>query len=119
MFARIIAIADVYDAMTSQKSYGTQHSPFEALAEIRREVAAGRIDANYGRAFLTVMRANLLGEWIELSDGRLCQLIGWGEDEKRLLYLQSLDNERIILEADSPLKPVQIVPPLLCNLSPL
>ena len=119
VFARIIAIADVYDAMTSQKSYGTQHSPFEALAEIRREVAAGRIDANYGRAFLTVMRANLLGEWIELSDGRLCQLIGWGEDEKRLLYLQSLDNERIILEADSPLKPVQIVPPLLCNLSPL
>ena len=111
VFARIIAIADVYDAMTSQKSYGVQHNPFAALTEIRRDMAAGRLDADYGRAFLTVMRANLLGEWVELSDGRFCQIVGWGQDAKRLLYLQSLTNERIVLTADSLLKPVQLIPP--------
>ncbi len=119
VFARIIAIADVYDAMTSQKSYGVQHNPFAALIEIRRDMAEGRLDADYGRAFLTVMRANLLGEWVELSDGRFCQLVGWGQDTKRLLYLQSLTNERIVLTADSLLKPVQIIPPQFNSLSPL
>ena len=117
VFARIIAIADVYDAMTSQKSYGVQHNPFAALTEVKRDMSAGRLDADYGRAFLAVMRAHLLGEWVELSDGRFCQLVGWGQDAKRLLYLQSLGNERIVLEADSLLKPVQIIPPQ-CNRLP-
>ena len=111
VFARIIAIADVYDAMTSQKNYGVQHSPFDALAEIRRDISSGRIDANYGRAFLEIMRTNLLGEWVALSDGRFCQLVGWGQDEKRMLYLQSVDNERIVLVGDSLIKPIQIIPP--------
>ena len=111
VFAKIIAIADVYDATTSQKNYGVQHSPFDALAEIRRDISSGRIDANYGRAFLEIMRTNLLGEWVALSDGRFCQLVGWGQDEKRMLYLQSVDNERIVLVGDSLIKPIQIIPP--------
>ncbi len=119
VFARIIAIADVYDAMTSQKNYGVQYNPFAALTEIRSDMAAGWLDADYGQAFLAVMRANLLGEWLELSDGGFCRLVAWGQDAKRLLYLQSLDNERVVLAASSPLKPVQIVPPQFNSLSPL
>lgn len=111
IFARIIAIADVFDAMTSQKNYGVQHTPFDALAEIRQDITSGRIDANYGRAFLEIMRANLIGEWVELSDGRFCQLVGWGQDEKRMFYFQSAENERVILTPDSPVKPLQIIPP--------
>ena len=44
-------------------------------------------------------------------DGQTNKIVGWGQDEKRMLYLQSVDNERIVLVGDSLIKPIQIIPP--------
>ena len=53
--ARILAVADTYDAMTSTRPYREAMSPAEALAEI--EVNAGRqFDPALAAAFLKMMR---------------------------------------------------------------
>lgn len=42
--ARILAVADVYDAVTSPRPYRAAMSPAEALALLEAEVSAGRLD---------------------------------------------------------------------------
>ena len=54
--ARIIAVADVYDAMTSPRPYGPTLDSATARAELRR-VAASQLDANVVEAFLRVLEA--------------------------------------------------------------
>lgn len=45
MIARIIAVADAYDAMTARDSYGSPKSSFEAIAELRR-VSGTQLDGD-------------------------------------------------------------------------
>ena len=43
--SRILAVADVYDAVTSPRPYRSSMSPAEAIAMLEGEVEAGRLDA--------------------------------------------------------------------------
>ena len=52
--ARIIAVADAYDAMTSRDSYGEPKSSFEAIAELRR-VSGTQLDAGFVELFVGML----------------------------------------------------------------
>jgi HD-GYP domain-containing protein (c-di-GMP phosphodiesterase class II) len=52
--AQIVAVADVYDAMLSERPYAPARTPEEAREELRR-VAATQLDANVVEAFLRVL----------------------------------------------------------------
>jgi HD-GYP domain-containing protein (c-di-GMP phosphodiesterase class II) len=52
--AQIVAVADVYDAMTTTRPYGPTRTPEEARAELKR-VAATQLDANVVQAALRVL----------------------------------------------------------------
>jgi HD-GYP domain-containing protein (c-di-GMP phosphodiesterase class II) len=52
--AQIVAVADVYDAMLSQRPYAPARTPDEAREELQR-VAARQLDANVVEAFLRVL----------------------------------------------------------------
>jgi HD-GYP domain-containing protein (c-di-GMP phosphodiesterase class II) len=52
--AQIVAVADVYDAMLSQRPYAPARTPEEARNELER-VAATQLDANVVKAFLSVL----------------------------------------------------------------
>ncbi len=54
--AQIVAVADVYDAMLSQRPYAAARAPEEAREELER-VAATQLDANVVDAFLSVLRS--------------------------------------------------------------
>ncbi|MCL5962471.1 MAG: HD-GYP domain-containing protein [Chloroflexi bacterium] len=54
-FSRIVAIADVYDALTSNRPYRTRRTPYHALLMMRKEML-GTLDPNLFRALV-----NLLG----------------------------------------------------------
>jgi HD-GYP domain-containing protein (c-di-GMP phosphodiesterase class II) len=53
-FARIIAITDTYDAMTTQRSYNVPLKPFDAVA-MMKEKLAGRYDPDFLKAMYTVL----------------------------------------------------------------
>ncbi|MEJ7875116.1 MAG: HD-GYP domain-containing protein [Solirubrobacterales bacterium] len=52
--ARIVAIADAYDAMTARDSYGQPKSSFEAIAELRR-VSGTQLDAELVGLFVVML----------------------------------------------------------------
>jgi HD-GYP domain-containing protein (c-di-GMP phosphodiesterase class II) len=53
-FARIVAITDTYDAMTTQRSYNVPLKPFDAVT-MMKEKLAGRYDPDFLRAMYTVL----------------------------------------------------------------
>ena len=53
-FARIVAIADTYDAMTTQRSYNVPMKPFEAVT-MMKEKLAGRYDPDMLKAMHSVL----------------------------------------------------------------
>ena len=63
MHARIIAVADFYDAMTSDRIYGKALSEEEAITEIRR-CSGTQFDPDIAKVFI----AKVLGqEWEQLN----------------------------------------------------
>jgi putative nucleotidyltransferase with HDIG domain len=54
VIARILAVADTYDAMTSRDSYGTPKSSFEAIAELRR-VSGTQLDGGLVELFTEML----------------------------------------------------------------
>lgn len=112
VFAKMIAIADVYDAMTSQKSYGTQHSAFVALDEIQSSILSGQLDTHCGQAFLKLMQNHLAGEWLELTDGRFAQLLFWELTGTHSLVVQTPEKEVLDLQGNHLVRPLRFIPPL-------
>lgn len=67
-FAKIIAIADIYDAMTSNRVYHSKFSPFTVLRMFEQE-SFGLLDTHLLFVFLENIAHNYLGEKVRLSTG--------------------------------------------------
>jgi HD-GYP domain-containing protein (c-di-GMP phosphodiesterase class II) len=78
-YARIIAVADVYDAMTSERPYQRKQSPFSAARAIALDMFS-KLDMETATTFLEHMRDHFIGSQICLTDGRLAEVILLGGD---------------------------------------
>lgn len=70
LFSRIIAVADMYDAMTSYRPYREALSPAEAFETISSEVGK-TLDYDIVMAFTKNLMLYPVGTAVELSDGRV------------------------------------------------
>ena len=77
LFAKIIAIADIYAAMTSDHAYRDRQTPFDAAYIINRDMFQ-KLDAGLCLTFLEHVRDSLLGNIVVLSDGRKAKVISAG-----------------------------------------
>lgn len=66
--ARIIAIADVYDAMTSDRIYKKKKTPFEAFRMFKTEGYTD-FDVHISNMFVNNMSASLVGAKVGLNNG--------------------------------------------------
>jgi HD-GYP domain-containing protein (c-di-GMP phosphodiesterase class II) len=73
-FGRIIAIADVFDAVNSDRVYKKSRRPFEAL-EIIKEESLGKLDYEYCNIFLNHIINYYIGENAELNTKKVCKII--------------------------------------------
>jgi HD-GYP domain-containing protein (c-di-GMP phosphodiesterase class II) len=73
-FAKIIAIADVFDAVNSDRVYKKSKGPFEALEIIKKE-SLGRLDYEYCNVFLSHVVNYYMGESVRLNTKRVCKII--------------------------------------------
>lgn len=72
--AKIIAIADVYDAMTSNRVYRGSICPFEVIKEMEAG-AYNHFDPKYLLPFLNNVVSSYLHNNVSLSDGRIGRVI--------------------------------------------
>lgn len=73
-FSKIIAIADVYDAMTSNRIYRNAFCPFDVVENFEQEGFL-KYDPKYLMTFLERIAESYLHNRVRLSDGRLGEVI--------------------------------------------
>ncbi|WP_353892718.1 HD-GYP domain-containing protein [Proteinivorax hydrogeniformans] len=74
IFAKILAVADVYDAMTSNKVYRRKFSPFFVAEQIAQN-SYGILDTKISRVFLDNIATFYVGNKVALSDGMVGEII--------------------------------------------
>jgi len=73
-FAKIVAVADIYDAMTSDRPYRPKLTPFVAVECIAEQMYNG-LDVNVCLPLLDNMRDYFMGSHVLLSNGQRAQII--------------------------------------------
>lgn len=73
-FAKIIAIADVFDAINSDRGYKDKKLPFEALQIVKTE-GLEKLDYEYVKIFLEHVVGYYTGEEVLLNTGEKCKII--------------------------------------------
>jgi HD-GYP domain-containing protein (c-di-GMP phosphodiesterase class II) len=73
-YAKIVAIADVYHAMTSSRKYRKAKSPYLVLEELMAE-AFGKLDPVYVQTFVEKATQLHYGVFVKLNDGRVGEIV--------------------------------------------
>ena len=73
-YGKLVAVADIYDAMTSDRVYRSALSPFEVI-QLFEDEGLYRYDARYIMTFLQRVADTYLNEWVRLNDGREGQIV--------------------------------------------
>lgn len=73
-FGKIIAIADVFDAINSDRGYERKKAPFEALRIVQEE-GLGKLDYSFVKVFLEHIVNYYLGEEVILNNGDRCKIL--------------------------------------------
>lgn len=89
-FARIISVADVFDAMTSDRIYKKRSSPFEVF-EMFKTVGVSMFDADMVNIFVKNIAAYYTDVDVLLNDGRT----------GRVVYIPPQDVARPVVKIDS------------------
>ncbi|MGE5379800.1 MAG: HD-GYP domain-containing protein [Methylocystaceae bacterium] len=79
LIARIVAVADVFDALTSMRSYSFPVTPFKAAEEIRRS-SFGHLDPKITRRFLIYLLNVSPGDLVYLSNGETASVVMFNYD---------------------------------------
>lgn len=72
--ARIIAVCDVFDAISSQRAYQDKRSPFEAAEIIFRE-SANLLDTEYAYVLLKKLSTFYVGNMVSLNNGEVGEIV--------------------------------------------
>ena len=88
-FGKIIAIADIFDDINSNRSYRKKYLPFESLQIIRKE-SFGKLDYKYADIFLNHIFNYYLGKDVVLNNNKIAQIIQ--------MDINNLDRPLILLD---------------------
>ena len=73
-YARIVAVSDIFHAMTLQRSYRKAVSPYLVLETLHKE-SFGKLDPVYVRAFIEKATQFHNGTVVRLSDNRIGEIV--------------------------------------------
>ena len=97
-FARILAIVDTYESMTSEQVYREELTPFETLKFINSNKAT-KFDAQLVKLFIKLIGVFPIGSIIELTSGEIGIVITSNRDDNlRPKILIMLDKNKMAIE---------------------
>lgn len=91
-YAKIVAIADIYDAMTANRPYRDKYSPFQVIQHMQSE-CLGKLDTFYLMTFLEKIAYCYLDNWVLLSTG----------EEAKIKFINKSEPAKPIVQIDSSL----------------
>ena len=74
-FSRIVMIADVFDAMISDRPYRTAQLPYSAMKAVLKMAVGTKLDPDMVNQFLDWVSLYPIGSWLMLEDGRVARVI--------------------------------------------
>lgn len=74
--AKIIAIADIYDALISNRSYKSSWSPYKAISELIKMASFGKLDRELVQAFVSIVGLYPVGTTVLLNSGEKAVVVG-------------------------------------------
>ena len=74
LFGKIIAVADIYDAMTSDRVYRRHVSPYH-VAELIAQDSFGKLDTRVAQTFLANIANSFTGNVVRLSTGETGEVV--------------------------------------------
>ncbi len=104
--ARIIAIGDIYDAMTSDRVYRRKTTPFVVIKTLFANMF-DKLDAAMCTVFLNNLKDYFVGSTVQLSDGRLGEVIFMDWISWDHLTVKTTDGDYLELTDSSAVKIVQ------------
>ncbi len=72
--AKVLAVADVYDAMISERPYQKKHSPFDVM-QLMQEGVFGKLDTKILLTFLTNIATYYIGTYVLLNTGQIGEVV--------------------------------------------
>lgn len=109
LFGKIIAVADIYDAITSTKPYRIKSSPFRAVEEIQ-DSSFGRLDPKVCQAFLVNICNFYFGSTVRLSNEQIGEIVYVNPEEKTRPVIRC-NNEFINLAQKRELQIIELIYP--------
>lgn len=76
-YAKILAVVDTYDAMTSERVFKNKGTPLAAIKEMLGEMY-DRLDPDICSVFLDNLKDCFVGNLVELNDGREAEILYFG-----------------------------------------
>lgn len=107
-FAKIVAVADVYDAITSDTTYRQKVTPFQAVDTLVQEMYH-LLDPAICSVFLNNVRDYFIGNVVELSDKRVAEVVYLGQVVAARPIVRTTDGEFIDLEKNKRISIARIV----------
>ncbi|WP_299511468.1 HD-GYP domain-containing protein [uncultured Rummeliibacillus sp.] len=95
IFSHIIAVADVFHAMTCERIYQSKESPFKVL-EMIRETEFGKFNIQVVQALMTCVTDLPLGSKVELSNGLEASIIFTNKTSPTRPVIKVVESNEII-----------------------
>ncbi len=108
IYGNIVALADLYDAMSNKRIYRSQVPPFVVIETILEQMPK-KLDPNVCLIFLENIREFMMGSSVLLSDGRKAKIVSLNEFLRKRPVIQFSSGELIDLEKHRSLEIVAIL----------
>lgn len=108
LFARIIAVADVYNAMTSKRPYREKLTPFQTIQVLETEYNE-KLDPEILYLFLNRIATLFIGQQVKLEDGKTGEIIFIPKNHIYRPMIRLIDTEAVIDLNQPDQKHLQIV----------
>ncbi|MBW8350315.1 HD-GYP domain-containing protein [Bacillus sp. IITD106] len=95
MHSQIVAIADIYHAMTAERPYKSMQPPFKAL-QVMEEDQFGKLDISILKILISAIASLPVGTTVKLSDGQYGKIIFGKQDALLRPLVKILDTGEII-----------------------
>ncbi|MDP4164592.1 MAG: HD-GYP domain-containing protein [Bacillota bacterium] len=95
LYAKIIAVADIFHAMTSERLFRSKQSPFKVL-EMILEDSFGKFDIGIVKALVSGISKFSSGANVRLSDGRIAEILFIDEKNPTRPLVKVIDTEEMV-----------------------